>query len=46
MFWERHKVDAAVNDGASTSTAAVTEPIDIANEEDRYIFRFKELSAL
>lgn len=34
MFWERQKVDSAIDDGASTSTAAVTQPIDIANEDD------------
>lgn len=35
MFLERRKVDETVNDGANTSTAAVTEPIDKMSEDDR-----------
>lgn len=29
LFWKNHQVETAVNDGASTYTITVTEPIDI-----------------
>lgn len=47
LFRVRHKVDAtrSVNNGTSTSTVTVSEPIDITSEDDTNAF-VKDVSEL